>query len=306
MAAKVLGAWNLHELTKNLSLDQFVMFSSAASLMGSPGQANYAAANAFLDALAHHRRAESRPALSVNWGLWSEVGMAARLQDEHADRWLQSGVGSIKPELGLQTLEKLLAEDAVQVGVLPIDWTKFFDLIPPGTEPAWLSELARSSRVVDGTQRSGSPVLLEKLKAATPGERLELVTTFLRQQAARVLAIDENHLPDPRRKLNELGFDSLTGVELVNGVGRAIGREINPTLLFDYPTLESLASYIVRDVLHLAPEAEAPPDESAETVEAGREQLAEDVKGMSEDEMNTLVSKQLELLQARGDSETST
>jgi NADPH:quinone reductase-like Zn-dependent oxidoreductase/acyl carrier protein len=306
MAAKVLGAWNLHELTKNLSLDQFVMFSSAASLMGSPGQANYAAANAFLDALAHHRRAESRPALSANWGMWSEVGMAVRLQEERASRWSQSGVGSIEPELGLQILERLLTEDAVQIGVLPIDWTKFFALIPPGTEPAWLSDLAHSSRAVDGTQRSGPPVLFEKLKAATPGERLDLVTTFLRQQAARVLAIDEDHLPDPRRKLNELGFDSLTGVEFVNGVGRAIGQEINPALLFDYPTLESLASYIVRDALHLASEAEVPPDEPAETVEAGREQLAEDVKGMSEDEMNTLVSTQLELLQAKGDSEAST
>jgi acyl carrier protein len=238
--------------------------------------------------------------------MWSEVGMAVRLQEERASRWSQSGVGSIEPELGLQILERLLTEDAVQIGVLPIDWTKFFALIPPGTEPAWLSDLAHSSRAVDGTQRSGPPVLFEKLKAATPGERLDLVTTFLRQQAARVLAIDEDHLPDPRRNLNELGFDSLTGVEFVNGVGRAIGQEINPALLFDYPTLESLASYIVRDALHLASEAEVPPDEPAETVEAGREQLAEDVKGMSEDEMNTLVSTQLELLQAKGDSEAST
>jgi acyl transferase domain-containing protein/acyl carrier protein len=306
MAAKVLGAWNLHELTENLSLDQFVLFSSAASLMGSPGQANYAAANAFLDALAHHRRAESRPALSVNWGMWSQVGMAARLQDERTNRWSQSGVGSIEPELGLQTLERLLTTDAVQIGVLPIDWTKFFDRIPSGTEPAWLSDLARSNRAVDGTQKSGPPVLFEKLKAALPGERLDLATMFLRQQAARVLAIDEDHLPDPRRKLNELGFDSLTGVEFVNGVGRAIGQEINPALLFDYPTLESLASYVVRDALHLASEAETPPDEPAETGEASREQLAENVKGMSEEEMNTLVSKQLELLQAKGDSEVST
>ncbi len=159
MAAKVLGAWNLHELTADLALDQFVLFSSAASLLGSPGQGNYAAANAFLDALAHHRRAEHRPALSVNWGSWAEVGMAARLQDSQGSRWSEAGIGWIDLDRGLHTLEELLLEDAVQVGVLPVKWGKFFERIPAGSEPAWLSDLARQARAarfaVQRTARTG-------------------------------------------------------------------------------------------------------------------------------------------------------
>ncbi len=146
MASKVLGAWHLHELTREDPLEQFVLFSSAAALLGSPGQGNYAAANAFLDALAHHRRWEKRPALSVNWGAWAEVGMAARLGEAEGRRMSAAGVGSIEPLRGLLVLEHLLAEDRIQAGVLPINWSKFFERIPPGSEPPWLSEIAREAQ----------------------------------------------------------------------------------------------------------------------------------------------------------------
>jgi acyl transferase domain-containing protein len=218
MAAKVLGAWNLHALTADVELDHFVLFSSAAALLGSPGQGNYAAANAFLDALAHHRRAERRPALSVNWGSWAGAGMAERLREAQGDRWSEAGLGWIEPERGLQILEDLLVADAVQVGVLPVNWPKFLERIPQGAEPAWLTDLARSARAAGNQQAGGPPVLLERLQAVTAGERLELATAFLRQQAAQVLAMDESQLPDARRPLNELGFDSLTGVEFCNRV----------------------------------------------------------------------------------------
>ena len=173
MAAKVLGAWHLHELTRDLPLDLFVLFSSAAALLGSPGQGNYAAANAFLDALAHHRRWEKRPALSVNWGSWAEVGMAARLHETEGRRWAAAGVGWIEPARGLQTLEQLIAEERAQAGVLPIDWPKFFERIPAGSEPAWLREMAREAAQPHRHGRSGPPVLLEELQSVTPAERLE-------------------------------------------------------------------------------------------------------------------------------------
>ena len=147
MAAKVHGAWNLHELTRDdMPLELFVLFSSAAALLGSPGQGNYASANAFLDALAHHRRALKLPALSVNWGSWDEVGMAARLKESEGQRWSAAGIGWIGVDQGLATLERLILEDRVQAAVLPIDWPKFFERIPAGSEPAWLTEMARTAR----------------------------------------------------------------------------------------------------------------------------------------------------------------
>jgi NADPH:quinone reductase-like Zn-dependent oxidoreductase/acyl carrier protein len=284
MGAKVLGAWHLHELTQAEQLDWFVLFSSAAALLGSPGQANYAAANAFLDALAHHRRWQRQPALSVNWGSWAEVGMAARLIEAEGERWSAAGIGWIEPDRGLHTLEHLMAEDRTQAGVLPIDWPKFFARIPAGE--------ARTAV----TPEDACPLLLQELQSVTPAERLELALNHVRRQAARVLAIDESNLPDPRRTLNELGFDSLTAVEFANRVGRSIGQHINPSLLFDYPTLESLTRHLVCDVLQLD-SAAAPPAGDEEAADESRAQVLADVEGMSEEDMDAVVLQQLEQLQ---------
>jgi NADPH:quinone reductase-like Zn-dependent oxidoreductase/acyl carrier protein len=297
MASKVLGAWNLHELTRDLPLDLFVLFSSAAALLRSPGQSNYAAANCFLDALAHHRRWEKRPALSVNWGCWAEVGMAAQLSEADQRRMSAAGMGIIGPAQGLRVLEQLIVDDRIQSVVLPMDWPKFFERIPPGSEPHWLADIAGDARTA-AAPADARPVLLEELTSAAPAERLELALTHIRKQAARVLAIDDANLPDPRRTLNELGFDSLTGVEFANRVGRSIGRQINPALLFDYPTLESLAGYVVRDLLHLGPEESPPPPaEAKEVADEIQEQAMADVEEMSEAEMDDLVTEQLVKLQ---------
>ena len=308
MGAKVMGAWHLHTLTTGLRLDHFVLFSSAASLLGSPGQGNYAAANAFLDALAHHRKGQRLPAISINWGSWAEVGMAAKLKDSQGSRWSEAGIGWIDLERGLRTMEELLSDDAAQVGVLPVNWGKFFERIPVGAEPAWLSDLAHAARAAGGGQASGPPVLLERLGEVTPGERLEVATNFLRQQAAQVLAMSDGEIPDARRPLNELGFDSLTGVEFCNRVARAIGRHFNPTILFDYPTLESLAGYIVKDLLQMesGDAASLPEAESADAAEGSttREEAIDSVESMSDDEIDRLVKQQLDMLGV-GEDETS-
>jgi len=296
MAAKVLGAWNLHELTREQPVDVFVLFSSAAALLGSPGQGNYAAANAFLDALAHHRRWEKRPALSVNWGAWSEVGMAAERIDAEAERWSAAGIGWIEPAQGLHTLEELLVDDRIQAGVLPLYWPKFLSRIPPGGEPAWLADIARDARMA-AAPGAVAPTLLEELNHVTPAERRELVLTYLRKHAARVLAMDDASLPDPRRTLNELGFDSLTAVEFASRVSLSIGQYLNPALLFDHPTLERLAGYVVRDVLQLESAAAPPANVVDEAVEGNRAEVLADVEGMSEEDMDALVFQQLEHLQ---------
>jgi acyl transferase domain-containing protein/NADPH:quinone reductase-like Zn-dependent oxidoreductase/acyl carrier protein len=296
MAAKMLGAWNLHELTQGERLDWFVLFSSAAALLGSPGQANYAAANTFLDALAHHRRWLRQPALSVNWGSWADVGMAARLIETEGQRWSAAGIGWIDTDRGLHALEHLMAEDRTQAGVLPIDWPKFFARIPAGSEPAWLAEIAQNARSAVAPDEA-CPLLLQELQSVTPAERLELALNQVRRQAARVLAIDEANLPDPRRTLNELGFDSLTAVEFANRVGRSIGQHINPSLLFDYPTLESLTRHLVCDVLQLESAAAPPAEDREEAAEESRAQVLADVEGMSEEDMDAMVLQQLEQLQ---------
>ena len=123
MNPKVLGAWNLHQLTKDIQLNFFILFSSAASLLGSPGQTNHVVANTFLDTLAHYRQAYNLPALSLNWGAWSNIGAAAKRQ---VDRDMNlKGIGAISPQAGLEILEKLITQSSPQVGIIPIDWTRF-------------------------------------------------------------------------------------------------------------------------------------------------------------------------------------
>jgi polyketide synthase 12/myxalamid-type polyketide synthase MxaB len=209
------------------------------------------------------------------------------------------GVGWIEPDRGLETLTRLMGDAHVQAAVLPINWAKFFERIPVGAEPKWLAEVAREGRAAGAQTFTGPPVLLDKLNEVTPGERLEVTVMHMRRQAARVLALEEAQLPDPRRPLNELGFDSLTAVEFCNSVGHAIGQHLNPTILFDYPTLESLAEHVLRDVVQLEFTQEQVADDvpPTEPVEADREKVLDDVEGLSEDDMNSLVAQQLERLQ---------
>jgi len=310
LAAKAQGAWNLHQLTRQLPLDHFVLFSSIASLFGSPGQSNYATANAFLDGLAHHRRWQNLPALSVNWGPWAKVGMAARLGEEEERRMAASGIQAIEPTLGFWMLERLMQRNALQVAAVQIDWRRFSQRLPADMAPPWLSD-------VIGGQKDEDEAPLEvaawrgQLGEAAPAERLELLVSLLQHQSMRVLGHGGETLPDAHRPLNELGFDSLTGVEFCNAVSRGAGVQLNPMLLFEYPTLAALAAYIFTDLLGMdggdkglaevrAAESPIPAPQGDEPRSGGQddpdEAAVEEVAEMSEAEMEQLVDSQLKRL----------
>jgi myxalamid-type polyketide synthase MxaB len=224
MAPKVQGAWNLHKLTQHRPLDFLVLFSSAASVIGSAGQANYAAANAFLDALAHYRHSLGLPALSINWGPWNRVGMAARMEVN-----LRAGITPIEPELGLEILAFLLQHSAAQVGVLPIDratWqvpaSAFFAEFHAGSTP----------RTAQASHERPLPQLDPQSLAA-----------YIQTQVGNILGVDGATL-DPNQGLSELGIDSLTSVELRNALQKHFACRLPSTLLFDYPTIASLTQYL--------------------------------------------------------------
>jgi acyl transferase domain-containing protein/thioesterase domain-containing protein/acyl carrier protein len=221
LAPKVEGAWNLHTLTQNMALDFFVLFSSTASLLGMPGQGNYVAANAFLDALAHRRQAQGLPALSVNWGPWAEVGMVAAMDSRDQQRLIDLGMSTVTPEHGLQVLERLLHQASPQVAVLPIDWARFYRSFPAAQDLSLLTHLIQQaeSRVSTDTKQGLSR---QAIIAAAPSERQRLLETNLRGMVARVLQLPVDSI-DVQLPLNNLGLDSLMALELQNRIESDLG-----------------------------------------------------------------------------------
>jgi hypothetical protein len=269
-APKVRGALNLHELARNAGLDFFVLFSSAASLLGSPGQGNYAAANSVLDALAHQWRARGFPAVSINWGPWQDRGMAANLGARQQQRWASQGLSMIEPRQGLDALEHILESDMPQVAVLPIDRSR----LPENASPLW-SELRQQRGQV---QRAG---FLDELKQAPTGNRTALLTSFLREQALRILGLPASHPLSNVQSLSELGLDSLLAVDLRNVVGAGLGRQLPATVLYNYPSIDALAGWLLGELFPSEPVAVA--DDTAA--------MQSEIEQLSEGELDDLLAK---------------
>jgi NAD(P)-dependent dehydrogenase (short-subunit alcohol dehydrogenase family) len=293
-APKVHGTWNLHLRTRELPLDFFVCYSSAASLVGSPGQGNYAAGNAFMDAVAYHRRALGLPGSSINWGAWDGDGMAATPQMRQ--RLEARGVRTIQPAAGLRVLFRLLgmqpqavttvnasttrtavtaAATAAAIGVMPVDWPRFLLQFGPGV-PSRFTKLAAHSAVGNGrgalgeqsaglaatpastaaaaanasaTSTStptavGTSSRLAELHAASRATRGPLLRRYLRDEVAAVLGFDASVEIGLRERYFDLGMDSLMTVELRNRLQHGLALALPSTLAFDYPTLDSLATWL--------------------------------------------------------------
>jgi len=234
MAAKLDGAQALDRATHGLPLDCFVLFSSAAGVLGSAGQANYAAANAGLDALAHRRRADGLPALTVDWGAWRGAGMAAG----------RAGP-AIDPEQALAALEALLADGTGQAVVLAEA------LSVASTEP----------------EAPSAPALRERLAATAETERPAVLREAVREQVAAILSLSATGI-DVRRALNEYGLDSLMAVELRNALAALCGERLPASLIFDYPTVQALAGFLLERMAGAIPMPNAEPtDDTAVTID---------------------------------------
>ncbi len=255
MAPKIQGAWNLHLLTRDEPMDFFILYSSMASLLGLPGQGNYAAANAAMDALAHYRRQQGLPALSVNWGPFAEVGLAAA-HSNRGERLAYQGMASFTTSQGHALLERLLEEGAVQVAAVSLDVRQWLEFFPSAASLRVWEELA-SERYGEGP-RSRSE-FLSGLRRAAPGERLGLLEGYLRERLAQVLRIDPSRV-GRHEPFRGLGLDSLMSLELRNRIEAALELKLSVTLLWAHSTLTALAAYLLEQ-LGLAPKHGEPPAE---------------------------------------------
>ena len=254
LAPKVRGAWNLHELTLGADLGFFVLFSSSASLIGPPGQSNYAAANAFLDALAHQRRASSLPAQSLNWGPWSGAGMAARLADADQARFARFGFDMIDQAPGLQMFDAALGRPEAQLAVLPIDAERLKKAASVGQVPSILAAIVETKGGASRRAAVPKSALFEQLAQMPEERRQTALMDALRERVASVLELSSPLDVPVDKPLQDLGLDSIMAVELRNEVSALAGKSLRATLLFDYPTLDGLSGYMLKDLL---PSAEA-------------------------------------------------
>lgn len=294
MTPKVAGAWNLHRGTQSLSLDFFVLFSSIASFLGSPGQSNYAAANAFLDSLAHHRRSIGLPAVSLSWSAWENIGMAATVGNQGEARWKTMGVGVIPARQGMSVLGRLLQGPAHKMGVLPIDWSRLLTQFPVQQIPPLFEELQQT--LPQATSRSGietaEPILLHHLRSAPVSQRARVLTEALQQEVADVMGHAQQTL-DPHLGFFDMGIDSLMTVDLRNRLQISLGQSLPSTLVLEYPTIAALVAYLLSEGLTLEP-PDSPPD-SATIVDNPVEDTAEleEIKQLSTPELEARIEEEL-------------
>jgi acyl transferase domain-containing protein/acyl carrier protein len=269
-APKVAGGWNLHRAFQGVELDFFVLFSSAASLIGSAGQASYVAANAFLDGLAWFRRSVGLPGLSLNWGAWAEVGAAAEEQIQR--RMEQLGFGVIPPVDGLQIFEQALKLGG-QLGVLPVDWAV---LGRRGHSALFESFIEKASP-------AASEGIRQKLDRLPPKDRRAALRAHVGELVNGVLGRPPTEPLDPARGFFEFGMDSLMSVELRNALQRSLGSSLPATIAFDNPTVNGLVDYLAAEVLGMASEGSVSVREAAEDQEL--DALVADVDGLDDDEV---------------------
>lgn len=265
---KVGGAWLLHRLFETAALDFFILFSSAAAVLGQVGQGNYAAGNAFMDGLAHYRRARGLPAMSLNWGAWSEVGMAARRGLD--DHFARNGMTPIAPEQGRTALQRLVAWNPVHVAVIPANWQQ---RDPAQRNAPFLSQLTAATPPLDPTAApAGASDLLQELLLLTePAERLNRLHAYLQVWVAQVLRLDPAHL-DPQQPLNVLGLDSIMAIEVKHRIEQHLGVTISVTDLLMGMSVSQMANKLLeqlhagREMAELLAEIAALAPEERETL----------------------------------------
>jgi acyl transferase domain-containing protein len=248
LAPKLAGAAHLDEVTRHCDLDFFVCFSSLAGAIGSRGQTNYAAANAYLDALATHRRRRGLPGLSIAWGPFAESGMAAGLDAAHRRRWAEAGVELMAPAECSRTLERLLAGSPAHVVVAPIDWSAYVRQLPD--VPPLLRELTAGS----GAPAAAPSLSRTDLLAAAPEARSAVLSAFCAREVAEVVQLASVRTDVP---LSDVGVDSLMAIEIRNRLQRATGVALPIVSFLDGSTIDGLAARIANDVEGAPPGAPA-------------------------------------------------
>ncbi|MFC4534993.1 SDR family NAD(P)-dependent oxidoreductase [Sphaerisporangium dianthi] len=291
LAAKAVGAWNLHSLTLNRPIEHFVMFSSLAGLFGSPGQGAYAAGNTFLDALAVLRAGRGLPAQSIDWGTWAGSGLA--VEAGGVARLATRGMPPLRPDVAIELLDQAVDGGYPHLAAAAFDWAEFgrAGLGPSllGLLEGFVSTDGAGSASVRGAVRDAV------VAAGGAGERLDILRRFLLEQVSTVLGRSEKGL-DTSVPLQELGFDSLMAMELRTRLEAGLDIRLSATVVYTYPTVEALAAGLL-DRLGVVPGApvQAAPGTPVQAAPGTPAEQDGDLAGLDDDELAALLSQELDL-----------
>ncbi|HET8642356.1 MAG TPA: SDR family NAD(P)-dependent oxidoreductase, partial [Pseudonocardiaceae bacterium] len=306
-APKADAGWHLHELTAELDLSAFVVFSSLAGVLGNPGQGNYAASNTFVDALVEHRRTLGLPAVSIAWGLWdnADSSMAGHLSAGDVARLARSGVGPLHPAEGLDLFDAALPSPHPLVVAAKWEPAGLRTRAEADQLPPIMRGLVRAPRRAAAATAGGpAPAaqggtatgLAARLAGLTKPDARQLLTDLVRTHVASVLAYDSIDQVDEDRAFKELGFDSLSAVELRNRLNAETGLRLPATLVFDHPTVAALAEHLFRT---FAPAAPSPADTLRAAVESAEAALeAGEFDGEEPGDIDTVRAQLIAVLQS--------
>lgn len=241
---KIAGAWLLHKLFEKQDLDFFILFSSVASLIGSPFLSSYAAANSFLDSFAQYRSLKGQPGLSVNWGPWADIGMAARFQQINQRNFMSHSLESMEPRLALNVLENLMRNNSVQAMVAPINWAKWRSTTQTRGEKLLFSAITETDTNHSLETTDNISINLSYLLNVEEKEQVEVLKSYLSRLIAKVLRIPENHL-STTRPLTSLGIDSLMAVEMKNRIELDLGISIPLVLFLQGPNINAFTDQVL-------------------------------------------------------------
>ena len=289
-APKVSGAVNLHEATKGADLSAFVLFSSVAGILGSPGQANCAAANVFCDALAQKRRSEGLPGTSIAWGAWiQESGLTAALDEGDVARMRRAGIEPLDDQQALTLFDRALREERALCLALGLNRPGLRTLATAGVLPPILQGLVSVS---SKRNAAAAAALAAKLAALPESEREAYVLELVRGEVAAVLGQPSGAAVDPDKAFKDMGFDSLAAVELRNRVNALTGVALPVTAVFDYPTPARLAENVLAKVQPAAGGEQA----NGQAIEAEFERLESLLAEIESEEQRERAAEQLRRL----------
>lgn len=278
MSPKLAGAWNLHLCTQKLKLEQFILYSSVASVFGLPSQSNYSSANAFLDSLAHFRHASGLPGTSVNWGPWAEVGMAARVDENLRERLSRIGFDQIAPNTAMDLLGTILSNNHQQVVAANMNFSAFLGS-GLGDSPMF-----DSMRKASESEQKSFSDFRETVIHSPAENRMQTVMDFVSGIVSGVLGFDPTDI-DVQKGLFDHGLDSLTALEVRNRMQNALKTTLPSTLLFKYPSVTDISHYLLDEVL-LTNEPEAKVNTSDPT---STSDSLEELDEMDEDDLEAML-----------------